>query len=232
MNHKWFTLVACLFAGIALNLAVAWISLLLLLQQYHHGYPIVEKLHGPVSENGQWLVDVRRYPYNVRLTWVWTLGNRFEEYVDVDGNVQTVQRDGPAGVPSWSIAKGNYHGNAAPGEMHYEYALGWPFTSWYGAYEEQSEQSSWALKTKSNYFYYHPVLFVYRPIFLGFIYNTIIYSVLFFVTVRVLMLAMTKFVRLLRIRRGQCPRCGYCSDGLSTCPECGEVLKANATVAQ
>ena len=85
----------------------------------------------------------------------------------------------------------------------YEFVSGWPFrTSW----------SEWTNKRK---------LLSLRPIWPGFVNNTIFYAAI------LSMVTLGPFAarRMIRRKRGRCIRCGYdlrgTSGGEAVCPECG-----------
>ncbi len=65
----------------------------------------------------------------------------------------------------------------------------------------------------------------YRPIWRGFIANTLIYSVVWLIILGLLITGTAGLRRARRARRGQCRRCGYDRRGLASaavCPECGK----------
>ncbi len=69
------------------------------------------------------------------------------------------------------------------------------------------------------------VIFPYRPLWPGFIANTLVYFVAWASVLVVLFAGTTGMRRVLRARRGQCRRCGYDRSGLASaavCPECGK----------
>ncbi len=65
-----------------------------------------------------------------------------------------------------------------------------------------------------------PVVLPFCPIWPGFFLNTLVYAV----PVAVLFLAIGAIRRLIRLRRNQCPACGYPRGTSPVCTECGEPL--------
>ncbi len=69
------------------------------------------------------------------------------------------------------------------------------------------------------------VIFPCRPLWPGFIANTVVYSTLCVLAALALMASRVLWPQARRARRGQCRRCGYDRRGLASaavCPECGK----------
>lgn len=151
-------------------------------------------------------------------------------------------------VPAWSIARREpHHTEFDPGTFAIiEEASGWPFPGLYARRELSStagqpiptERHVWGLvmpraapegafSTTGS----PPVLLPFRPLWLGFVGNTLIYAVLYLLAslaIRRLVIATVKRARVLwdRVKarkQGRCVRrgCGYPVTGLPVCPECG-----------
>jgi len=107
-------------------------------------------------------------------------------------------------------------------------AIGWPFLCARGRADLDAAQSSWSY---SGVIYVRSPLLgdfprsrtaalCYRPLWPGYVLNTIIYGGAMFAAV----VSLGAWRRTHRRRRAQCQRCGYDLSGLgagSACPECG-----------
>jgi len=115
---------------------------------------------------------------------------------------------------------------------------GWPFPAWRGTVRHDR------LGGAAQYSYCFPgmrtnypgawdvlVVFPYRPVFPGVLYNTAIFGAVLYALCWVIRHYSRRFRRWNRRCLGRCPSCGYDSRGLSTCPECGESLRSDATVS-
>ena len=222
-------IVVLFVAGVAINLAVAWSLQLLLVQKHRSRFPVVIKARGPDSQSGFWLVDIRSYPYGIATTRVWSLGSRLEEYLGDDGKVKTVSRQNSSAIPSWSIARQERSPNSKRGQTYFESTAGWPMRSWYGAFDTFTEQSVWAVQSKNSYFVEHPALYPYRPMFFGFIVNSVLYAVCLACLFKVMSRLRLRYRQAVRRGKGLCPHCAYNITGLSTCPECGQPVKPKPT---
>lgn len=115
---------------------------------------------------------------------------------------------------------------------------GWPFPAWRGTVRHDrlggAARYSYCFPgTRTN----HPgawdvlVVFPYRPVFPGVLYNTAIFGTGLFALYWVIRHYSRRYRRWGRRCLGRCPSCGYDTRGLSTCPECGEILRSDATVS-
>ncbi len=127
-----------------------------------------------------------------------------------------------AGLPHW----GNPNLSPFPidriPELHELY--GWPLYS-LECECDQTGETSWSIKvaetrTTIGGYWHVPKVLPLRPIFPGFLINTLFYGVILWL----LWSAPFATRRLIRKRRGQCVRCGYDLTGAGhvVCPECGD----------
>ena len=72
-----------------------------------------------------------------------------------------------------------------------------------------------------------PRVLPYRPIWLGMLINTLFYAILLYLAIA----GSGALRRLIRLKRGRCPRCGYDLRGAlqAGCPECGWNRQPEAT---
>ena len=129
-------------------------------------------------------------------------------------------------VPVWSRASGmptaaNYaQGNAAL----WEDAAGWPMRCLASLHQDvvrPNAGTSWGLRFgASQGLLGLPRVLPLRPIWLGFAVNTVFYAM----TLWLLLCGPFGLRRLIRIRRGLCPKCTYPMGKLDVCTECGHVL--------
>ena len=136
---------------------------------------------------------------------------------------------------------GRYEGHVAPDEgvaafliTEYMFRLrtGWPLRSlagvaWTRDYQVYIYEA--ALPTR-----WHPRTpwLVYRPLWLGFAVNTVFYmTILATLWLLIRVGYFYAFRRVIRVRRGLCPKCAYPMGESDVCSECGKALpkQANAT---
>ncbi len=144
-------------------------------------------------------------------------------------------------------------GNASPayeaGEVSKDYrgvdARGWPMLSLWlelagpvspledrGGFDTSKlRKATWmgGSRPVRRYGYSFPVALPLRPLWLGFAVNTLFYAAVLWL----LILGPFALRRLIRRRRGLCPKCGYPMGESSVCTECGvELAKRAATVGR
>ncbi len=150
-------------------------------------------------------------------------------------------------LPLWSRARTPPTGREPDFVNIYEVAAGWPFTAWYGAYEETSYEAHlkklythsrkafilpppgravWCIPVKYGVMQMPGIaencllILPFRPLFPEALWSTLLYAGgLVLVTFPLTLLRA--HLRRRRYRLGLCSRCGYELAGLGVCPECG-----------
>lgn len=194
--------------------------------------PVRERAFGPGEESNRWLIDNTRYSNGVRYTRVHSLNGSPENYYLVDGSVVTVDRLGPSFVPKWSHASNVPRGEEPRGYMLIETVSGWPQSSWYGAYERQSESANMAVPVQSGRFQDHPLLLPLFPLFPQVITQALAYGLCFFAGIHSLKGVFLVRMRIRRRRKRRCVSCAYNISGLTTCPECGQEVATKPKTKQ
>lgn len=136
-------------------------------------------------------------------------------------------------IPNWSFTASNSHnqsvfGNEA-GVFTKEQAGGWPFVAWKGEYYYDIDQmisaSNWCFSDNDAdalHVYFDGVIFPFRPLFPGVMFNAAIFGMCVYVTQMAVRVASRQIKTKLREYKKLCPTCAYDIQNLPTCPECGE----------
>ncbi len=158
-------------------------------------------------------------------------------------------------LPDWSRARVPPTGREPDGFICFEVAAGWPWIAFQGACvidhtqhvarggtarqlgfrSPAVETADWAIPVKISNSVWGPVvgrgitMLPLRPIFPGAIYSVLFYASIVFVLLFVRD-TLRRVRRVRRLGRGRCPACNHELAGLATCPECGTVIGADATV--
>jgi len=218
--------VICAMAGLFISLAIAWTMQGYLENAKGMLRPVRERAFGPGEESDRWLIDNTRYSNGVRYTRVHSLHGSPESYYLADGSVAAIERLGPSFVPKWSRASNVSSGEEPRGYMLIETVSGWPQSSWYGAYERQSESANMAVLVQSGRFQDHPLLLPLFPLFPQVITQALAYGLCFFAGIHSLKGVFLVRVRIRRRRKGLCSHCAYDISGLTSCPECGRPVES------
>lgn len=101
--------------------------------------------------------------------------------------------------------------------------VGWPFrcleqTDWYDTTSanprRESHRVGFGVPTLSGR---TDIILPIRPLFPGLVINSVLYGFVLWIAFA----AVSETRRVMRLRRGGCPKCGYDLTGLDGCPECG-----------
>jgi hypothetical protein len=218
MRRRVLTILLFLVLGALVDIAVAWGLAVV------QSSTVLTKVVGPPAlvDDLHWLAYVHRRP-----------GACY-----IEGRAEMRDRLGDADRPGWSItAKPPAERGVPLGWQVFEYARGWPMLShycrWSGPkYGTQDLEWGWRISWLTRYQVQQegnvlPLAIIWP----GFAINTIFYAIVLW------LLIPGPFVlrRLIRVKRGRCPKCGYdlrgqpAEVGAAGCPECGWKRETEAT---
>lgn len=229
MKKRRPILIASILLGLVLLLLVSWLSVWTVLRT-ERGHRLGDLgnrqfVLGAGLPGDRWLVGIDRYSWGVSVAFLANWKDQ-ESYVSQQYSAQS--------IPAWSRA------SRPPSDLPYginivEVAAGWPITSLRGHWRLEG-RSPYGASPYGSIGYVdrvveeYPIVLPLIPIWPNVIFNTAFWSLVAFALMHTATSTHRGISRAVRRSKGRCPSCGYDIHGLSTCPECGEVLKTDGTM--
>jgi hypothetical protein len=222
MKHHLPVIAICLLLGVAVNVAVAWTCV------YRVGFGSFEARQYELVTGQYWTV----------MTWSAFGSGRIVSVRPVTGSgaVKPVGDRRPE-IPPWSgIPNDAVLATATPNFLEAAEARGWPFLSLSATFAAATLSPSFAWDSRygveirppahaANVYDASGRTLPLRPIWGGFVANTLLYAATIWLVSRV----PAAWRRRIRRARGLCANCGYPPGNSAVCTECGSAVHRAAT---
>ncbi len=234
LKKRAFRPLLWLIAGGLISSCITWVLVWYSITNYQSTSTVNSSARvfafGPGEQDNRWLAAIDDYPFGVTVLYL-------SNWKDQWGQASQIPDEGTSSlIPAWS------RGHRPPTDLSYgrnivEIGAGFPFIALRGEWHADGRSGDGAVEVGSLVIVDqgvrdYPVILPIIPIWTGIAKNTIIWTFIIASLWYVMRNQLLRCRSRQRARAGLCPVCAYNIQGLATCPECGEVLKTNATVLQ